>query len=304
MSDAEAPPPEGTPIILLVDGILDGRVRDEAALHAATERLGTCGAGAFRLEVTGGRFSMLPAETQVAPDDFDAAAQSNFLDALQAIADAALPGSIESTLRCKLVFEHDVAETLFVARGPQLEPLTRRRPRTADDGAALPGDADRGAPFGLDRRQLLWIAPVLFVLGGVVMWQSGWIDRILAARADSIATDTGPFAATLQLELTRSWGNYAITIRRGENYPTTPEQLQRLRDASTGLADRAAVDLVGNGGEIYVQLLDGDGDVVDETRTELRRLLDDAEGEVEVSLAGHMVAARVTLSLSSKQQAR
>ncbi|MCK5942437.1 MAG: hypothetical protein KAI24_10740, partial [Planctomycetes bacterium] len=94
-SDEGAPPLGEAPQALVVDGIVDGRVLDAQALREAVARLSECGAGAFRVDIQGGRFNMLPVDTHVDPQGFDAAAQSNFLDRLQQVADAAQPDSVE-----------------------------------------------------------------------------------------------------------------------------------------------------------------------------------------------------------------
>ena len=88
-------PSSDTPTALLVEGILDGRVLNENTLQTAVAELSKCGAGEFRLDVTGGRFNILPTETHVPADRFDTAAQSNFLDRLQAVVDAAQQGNGE-----------------------------------------------------------------------------------------------------------------------------------------------------------------------------------------------------------------
>lgn len=292
-----------TPIALLVEGILEGRVLEEDALRAAVARLSQCGAGVFKLEVTGGRFNVLPAETQVDATSFDAAAQSDFLDRLQAVLDGAQPGSIETTLRCKMVFAHEVAETLFVVKGHQVEPMTRRRPPTADDAVAV-APATNDAMFGLRRRELMWLAPALLLLGSFFAWKSGWIDRVLAARAEEVQTESGPFGNMLAIELERSWGSYHVTVSRGPSYPTTPEALAALQEASKTLPERAACELVGNGGELFVQLQNAEGKVLAETRTELRALLTDDEGKAKAKLPGNMSADRVTLSLSGGKKGK
>lgn len=309
MSESQPPPPPpedpdvgqphaNAPQALHVEGILDGRVLDEGTLRQAVTELGLCGAGSFRVDISGGRFTVLPVDTEVAASAFDAAAQSNFLDRLQAIADAAQPSSIETNLRCKLIYTDDVAETLFVVRGHVLEPVTRRRPITAQDVPPLPGAGGK-APGGLSRREVLWLAPVLLVAGLIFAWQSGWMQRVMAVRAEEVQTDNGPFGDMLTVELTRSWGNYYATLTRGDGYPDTPEALVARRDASEDLTTRAACELVGNGGELFVQLRQEDGKVLFETRSELRPLLADKDGSVEVKLPGHMSAHHLSLSLSS-----
>ncbi|MFT4515319.1 MAG: hypothetical protein ACI89X_004095 [Planctomycetota bacterium] len=298
-----ATPTGDTPAALLVEGILDGRVLNEDTLRRAVDELSKCGAGAFRLDVTGGRFNILPAETHVPAGQFDTAAQSNFLDRLQGVVDAAQPGSVETTLRCKLVFEEEVGETLFVVNGHQIEPVTRRRPRTAQDAIPMPTAEGEGM-LGMRRRELMWLAPVLLLVGLFAAWQSGWIDRVMAARAEEVQTETGPFREMIDVKLERSWGNYYVTLARGATYPATPEALATLREGSETLPEQAACDLVGNGGELYVQIVNKDGKVVAETRTELRTLLTDEEGKTKVKLAGTMSAHHVSLSLSTGKKGK
>ena len=303
MSPPNLPPSGDTPSALLVEGILDGRVLNEGTLQDAVQQLSQCGAGAFRLEVTGGRFNILPAETHVPADRFDTAAQSNFLDRLQGVVDAAQPGSVETTLRCKLVFEDNVAETLFVINGHQVEPVTRQRPRTAQDAIPMP-TADGEAMLGMRRREIMWLAPVLLLVGAFFAWQSGWIDRVLSARAEEVQTQSGAFGGMLDVQLERSWGNYYVTLTRGTTYPTTPEALATLRDGSTTLPERAACELVGNGGELFVQLVQEDGKVLAEASTGLRSLLTDPDGKAEVKLPGSMSAHHVSLSLSAGKKGK
>ncbi|MCK5942896.1 MAG: hypothetical protein KAI24_13045, partial [Planctomycetes bacterium] len=208
-----------------------------------------------------------------------------------------------TTLRCKLVYRDEVAETLFVVRGAQVEPLTRRRPKTAQDAPSLPSVQDEAA-LGMRRKELLWIAPLLLVLGAVFAWQSGYVDRVLAVRAEEITQDSGPFGDMLQFRIERSWGNYVVTLTRGAGFPTTKEMLEIRKEASSELVEQAACDVVGNGGQLFVQLLDESGEVLVAGRTELRPLLTDADGEVLVRLPGQMSAATVRLSLSAGKKSK
>lgn len=299
MSDFEgAPPPlSGAPAALVVDGIVDGRVRDAQALRQAVELLGKCGAGAFRVDVTGGRFNMLPVETHAAAGGFDEAAQANFLDRLQAVVDAAQPDSVETTLRCKLVYDEEVAETLFVVRGAAVEPVTRRRPKSAQDAPSLPPTLD-DAPMGVRRKEWLLIAPLLVIAGLLVAWKTGYIDRVLSARAESLQTDTGPFSDMVQLEVSRLWGNYELKITRGAGYPGDPEALAARKEAAATLSEQAACTVVGDGDKLYVQLRSAEGALLESRSTQLRELLLDPDGEVRVVLSGKISGDTVALSLS------
>jgi len=306
VTEQPPPPPPGSepgstprsdaPDALHIDGILDGRVLDEATLHRAVEQLSTAGAGAFRIDISGGRFSVLPAATQVAAGGFDAAAQTTFLDRLQDVADAAQPGTVETNLRCKLVYNDEVAETLFVMRGHNLEPVTRRRPVTAQDRGPLTSTTTGVA--GLSRKQMLWLAPLFLVASLALMWQAGWLERATATPAAEVLTNTGPFGDMLAVDLTSSWGIYHVTLARGEGYPTTPAALDARRAASETLAARAACDVVGKGDDLFVQLLQEDGTALFQTRCELRPLLTDTAATIETRVPGHSAAHRVNLSLT------
>jgi len=294
MNDDAAPPP-GTPLAAYVEGILDGRVADADALQAATNELSRAGAGAFRCDVQGGRFSLLPIDTRM-PSGFDDAAQARFLAALQRLLAAAEPGSVEANLRCRLVFADEVAETLFVVRGAGIEPLTRRRPRTSNDVVPA-SNAVPELPFGLRRRELVWIAPLLLLAGAAAAWQAGWIDRVLAARAEGLRREPGPFGAMLAFEVERSWGNYRVTLRRGADFPTTPQAVEALRAAATDLAVGTACGIVGEGRDLFVQIVDDGNHVLAETRVDLRALVAAADAAVEAKLPGRIGATTVRLSI-------
>jgi hypothetical protein len=299
MNEPNANAPLGQPIAVFLEGILDGRVADGAALSVRVRELGTAGAGAFRCDVRGGRFSLLPNETQLAEPDFDEAKQARFLDALQQLIATAQPGSVETNLRCRMVYADEVAETLFVVRGDRIEPLTRRRPRTPADNAGIePQTAP--LPGGLGRRELLILVPVLLVLGAFFAWNGGWIDRVLAARAEGMQVDNGPFDAMLAVQCERSWGNYAVKLGRGADYPTSPQALAERKAAQSQLDRSAACDAVGNGGTVFVQLLDDAGVVLAESRVELRPLLTAPDGEAKTTLPGRMLAKGLRLSISKR----
>jgi hypothetical protein len=293
----------GPPVGLLIEGILDGRTAAAEPLLAASTALSKCGAGSFRCEITGGRFTLMPRETQVPAAAFDEAAQTRFLEALHSVVAAAAPGSVESNLRCRLYYDEEVAETLFVVRGGRIEPLTRRRRRLPadDDAMTLPAKAP---PFGLRRRDLAIIAPLLLLVGALVLWQAGWVDRVFAARAETLAIDTGPFGSMLATKIERSWGDYDVELRRGPDYPATAKQLQERRDRLEKLTERAAIEAVGNGGDLFVQVIDGSGKVRAQARVELRLLLGDENGVVTTRLPGLIGATGLRLSLSAEPKGR
>src|SRR6187402_2364664 len=121
------------PLSIELGGILEGRVLDQDSLLSAAHELGRCGLGSFQCEVTGGRFSLLPTETRVRAGTFGVAEQEKFLVALSRLTACAVPGSIESTLHCRLIYTSEVVETLFLPKGGRIEVVSRTRPRTAED---------------------------------------------------------------------------------------------------------------------------------------------------------------------------
>jgi hypothetical protein len=299
MNDPLPPLPTGTPSRASIDGILDGRIGDADALQRAAAALGQSGAGPFRCDLQGGRFSLLPVDTQL-PPGFDAAAQARFLDALRAVVAAAQPGSVETNLRSRMVYAEQVAETLFVVRGAAIEPLTRVRPRTADD-APSPTAPAGGLP-GMRRRDVLLVAPLVLLLGALLAYHQGYLDRLLAARAETLRHELGPFVDLLALQPERQWGNYRIVVQRGARYPATPQALAAQKQQANSLEAAAACDVIGSGGELFVQLRDQDGKWLAETRCTVRALLGEPPAPVLAELAGHRSAAIVALSLSSGRE--
>lgn len=291
----DAAPPTGVPLAAFVEGLLDGRVADGNLLVTATAALGQAGAGAFRCDIQGGRFTLLPLETRIA-GGFDTAAQARFLQALEQVLAGAQPGTVEGNLRCRLVHADEVTETLFVVRGDRLEPLTRRRPRTPADAVdTLPREPQ--LPLGLRLREVAWAAPILLLVGLVFAWQSGWIDRVLAARAEALRVDAGPFGSMLATTVERSWGNYEVSLRRGADYPATPQAVEERQKLQTEHAERTALGIVGDGRDLFVQLLGGEQQVLAEGRADVRPLLAAADATVVVKLPGRMGATGLRLSI-------
>jgi len=300
MNDPKLPPlPAGVPHHASIEGILDGRIGDADALQRAVAELGRSGAGPFRCDLQGGRFSLLPVDTQL-PPGFDSASQARFLDALQAVVAAAQPGSVETNLRSRMLYSDQVAETLFLVRGPAIEPLTRVRPRTVDDAPKPP--ANGGALPGLRRRDVLLVAPLVLVLAALLAWNQGYLDRLLAARAETLRHELGPFAGLLALQPERDWGNYQVRVVRGDRYPATPQALADHKQLASSLEAAAACDVVGSGGELFVQLLRADGKWLAETRCTVRALLGEPPAPVIAALPGHHAAAVVQLSLRSGRE--
>ncbi|MFK7740543.1 MAG: hypothetical protein AB8H80_09470 [Planctomycetota bacterium] len=294
-------PPQGPARAVFVDGILDGRTADEAALHEAVDAAGTAGVGAFQLDLQGGRFSVLPATTRRtgrAAQSFDVAAQANLLDRLQGIVEAAEAGSVETTLHCKLIYDAEVTETLFVLRDGQLEAVTRRRPSSERDEADVRAAA---APVATSNRRMWLIAPLLLVSAVILLWQLGVVDQLFSPAAENLHLEAGPFEALVEIEAVErtALGGYLLKLQRGASYPATPAALEQGRASASTTAERVAWDVLDGRGPLYVQLRDIDGQTIYESRISLRNLLLDPDHSQAIRLPGHRSAAVIALALAS-----
>ncbi|MCA8952415.1 MAG: hypothetical protein KDE27_23090, partial [Planctomycetes bacterium] len=211
-------------------------------------------------------------------------------------------GAVESTLRCTMVYDREVAETLFRGvlpppAGAGVEPLTRVRPLAAGDQP--PELPSQPAPWRtmLRRREVAIVVPLLILAVGLSAWRSGLLDRLLAASARGLELRTGAFGDLLALEAESSWGDYEVALRRGPGYPTTSAAWEARQREAVDEADRLPARLVREGQEIWVQLCDDDGEVLAETGANLRALVAAADGVVEVRVPGRMNATRIVLSV-------
>lgn len=298
---------EDVPVSVQLDGIVDGRIADGQALVDAAARLGALGIGRFELERDGGRFSLMPDGERHRGAGFGTEAQAQLLSCLQDVA-RATHGPVESTLRCTMVFDHGVSETLFRAAAdaegrPTVEGISRLRERRVGD---VPTEAAPPPPWKsmLQRREIVIAIPLL-VLGVLLMaWTSGLLDRLFAAGAAGLAKDSGSFGELLAVDATSSWGDYAVEIRRGPGHPTSSEAWEQLLAGAADEVARARLRVVREGNDVFVRLEDGKGRFVGEKSVSLRALVTDPSAVVKARVPGRITAARITLALESgkKQQ--
>jgi hypothetical protein len=296
--------PSGVPLAIEIDGILEGRIHTSEQILVLVRALDQCGIGSFQCDLNGGRFSLLPRETRIPGLAFSEAMQARFLDSLTNLIAIAVQGSVESTLRCRLVYAGQVAETLFVVRGSVLEPITRIRVRLPDEFAANPAGGSKPLPFGLLRRELFILSPVLGILGLLTAWRVGLIDQLLAARAEQIEVDTGPFGKVLEMRFVRSWGSYEVEILRGVDFPKSPSAQEPKPADERSVAVRAACEAAASGGYGFLLMRNSSGKTVIAVRFEMRPLLVDANAVVKQTLPGRMDAAKIALSLTAEEPAK
>lgn len=292
------------PRFVTLDGILEGRIGDAAALARAAHALDGLGVGPFRFDRDGGRFSLLPENVRRPGAGFDRERQERLLQLLRDVA-AAARGPVESTLRCTMVFEAECAETLFRAAapppaGPGIEPLTRVRPlRAEDQPVALPPRPPLRQLLG--RREVLFVLPLLLIVFGLFAWRSGLVDRLLAASAQGLAVDTANFDDLLAAEVEGRFGNYVVTIRRGPGHPADGAGWERRAAAAATEAQRVRDLVVRDGQDVYVQLRDAQNNVLARNRVSLRPLVASADGVAKVDLPGRITASRVTLTIDDQR---
>lgn len=286
----------GEPRFAWFDGIFEGRLGDAEAVRAAAARSNATGFGRMDVGVDGGRFSVLMDDSTVPASRMNDENRRLLANALAEMASASA-GPVESTLRCTEVFRNEVRETLFLPEGGRIRALTRTRPVT--DADLFRSDAAPAPPPSMGRGRLAVVLLMLLIAFGVAAWASGWVDRLLSAKSEELRIETGPFADLVDVAVEKSWGDYKVTLRRGRGFPVENARLAELRANATTPADRAALDAVATGGEIWLRLEDREGRGLSATRTELRPLVSAADRTVEARLDGRITASRIRLSLEA-----
>ena len=295
--------PSPAPRFGRMDGIVDGRVGDVDAAQAAVRKANDSGFAGLSLEVDGGRFSILPDAARISSAQMIDARRAAFFEGLRDFV-AACEGPAESTLRCTEVFDFVVRETLFltdpVDRG--LRAWTRERPVTAQDHSW--NADDRVIRTALPKRLMVILAVLLIVATGLLAWTGGWIDRAFSAEVANVRADTAVFGDLLSIDVTGSWGDYVVSLRRGRSYPLTLDDIERLRQDASQPARRVAVDTVSGGDAIWLRLEDKDGRGLVASRIDLRSLVESKDDAVRVRLPGRRDAARIRLALSAGEVIR
>lgn len=299
---SHAPPPldPGEPRFAWFDGIVEGRLGDASLVHEAASRANAGGFGHMDVGIDGGRFSVLMGEDTVRARAMTDENRRLFANTLAEIA-AASSGPVESTLRCTEVFRNEVRETLFLAEGASIRALTRTRPVTDAD---LFRNPDAGAPAmpSMGRGRLAIVLTLLLLVFGSFAYFGGWVDRLLAANAETLVIDTGPFADYVDVSVEKSWGVYEVKLRRGRGFPVEKARIDELRSRAATPADLTALEIVTTGGKLWVRLEDAQGRGLAAAPCELRPLISGEDRSVQEKLPGYMTAARVKLALDAGRE--
>lgn len=293
-------PPRGSVRYAAFGGILEGTRGDRAILESLIREINELGLARAELEIEGGRFSVLMDEAPVSTEGMEAARFESFVNLLQQLLEASpSPDSLESTLRCKIVTDREVQETLFVLLNGSLRCVSRTRPLQEGDRRQAPLTVWAPSISRFGGRHAILIGILLLIAFAILTWQGGYIDKIFSPKPGSLLLKTGPFGHLLKLEVEKSWGNYRVLIRRGKDFPESADKVKDLLESAVSAADRAAINTVADGDTIYAQLLSSKGKVLDFARVELRSLLSAGDAKVTGKLHGHIAAHCVQLSLDA-----
>jgi hypothetical protein len=292
------PQPQGEPQCAFFDGILEGPCADPQTVRMLAERINAAGYGKAHLDIDGPRFTLVMEAEPAPPESMTDHVRQSFASAMQALLDS-LPdrGNVESTLRCMEVYSQDVVEIMFGVSGRELRVLGRIRPVKPEDLARRMPPAARHPRWRMGGARIASIGVLVVVLFGLIAWQSGYIDRLLAPAGNAVNLDTGPFGDMLRVSLKKSWGQYRVEVARGLRYPQTVPEANTLRSAAASTAQAAAVHVVADGGDIFVRLEDGRRQVLVSKKVSLRPLLADPAGNVETRLPGRMAGTALRLAL-------
>jgi hypothetical protein len=296
--DSVFPQPKGAPKCAFFDGILEGPCADPQTVRVIAERINAAGYGRTHLDIDGPRFTLVMEAEPAPPESMTDHVRQSFASALQELLDS-LPdrGNVESTLRCMEVYSQDVAEIMFGVRGRVLRVVGRIRPVGPDDLARSMQPVAVYPSFRMSAPRIAAIGILVAALFGLIGWQSGYLDQLFSPAGSDISLDTGPFGDLLHISIEKSWGHYKIAVARGPSYPKTVSEVNALRSATVSTAQAAAVNVVADGGDVYVRLEDARRQVLVSKKESLRLLLADPARNVEMRVPGRMSGTAVRLAL-------
>ena len=292
-----------TPEFGWLEGIVTGPRVESPGLARALRQLSAIGLASVDVSADGGRFVVLFDDASIAGSQLTHDRLDELTNVLNDIAEAvAESGQMESSLRCTEVFPGEARETLFLVEGFDVRALSRTRSLTPTDAQRAPAVASAGETIGWGR--VGFIGALLLVVFLLVAWTGGWIDALFAAPAESLTVRRGPFGDLVTATVSSDWGRYKVEIRRGPDYPQSSADVERLLQATTTPSERAAVNLVADGGGLWVRLAADDDTVTFATEISVAVLLEEADARVVATTPGRMNARSVVLALSSGRKDR
>lgn len=275
---------------------MEGRFTDLALLRNAVDRCNGVGLVRVELELEGGHYSLLPDDRVVIGADIIQGKMERWIESLCDVINASgEPDTAESTLHCTELFSNAVRETIFQAESGMIHALSRVR-AIEEDGTPDEGVA-AAALRKIGVRRALILGVLLMVGFSLMAWRTGYVDQMFSHSAEGLALETGPFSDNLAMSVKKSWGNYKLTVMRGNTYPRDAAEFERHRDNENNLSRSAALDILAHGGTIYALLCNAEGSVLESKSLELRPLLRDAKADVEITIRGRITAYKIRLSL-------
>ncbi len=283
------------------DGILRGRDSgDGDVLMSSVDALNALGIVQASPAIDGGFFSVLLDEQTIPGTRMTEAKANDFVRLVQQLIDSTEdPSSVESTLRCSTVSGSQVTETLFRVQQGKVVLVSRTRAIEDRDRIHAPSTGSIPSLQGIGKGKAMTIGALLLAIFVVLSFQKGYIDLVFGSSASDISVETGEFLDMVDVQIESDWGNYKVTLVRGSGYPSNKEAVQALLEKSEGNAERAAINAVADGAELWVQLRSRRDKVLESESASLRALLAKEDGEVVLKLKGRIGVHELRLALDS-----
>jgi len=280
-------------------GILEGHSGDNDRLRQTVAELNALGSIDADLELDGGQFSVLFDDLTLAGGAFAADLLDRLPRLLQEIVDAARdPARVTSTVRCTVVHEDGVVETLFAPVSGVMRGVSRPRRVKPEDLERAPAAAAVGNVSGMGPVRSTLIGALMLVAFAMLAWQSGFVERLTSVESSTLTVDNGPFGELLTAEIQPNWGNYRVLLRRGQSYPKDVAQQRQLEEQAATLAERSAVLMLTQGRHLYLRLISDTGETLAYYPVDTRPLLTSDEAPAVGHLPGRSIARSIQLSIS------
>ncbi|HIG04623.1 MAG: hypothetical protein ABGX29_03890 [Candidatus Poseidoniia archaeon] len=289
----------GVPQFGWFDGILEGRTQDSPTIRGIVAQINDLNLVKTDLEIQGSKFSLLMGSEHLSRMDKVVVRLEALLKLLQQLCDASGEScTIESTLRCVLIFDQSTLEVLMAPVNGTMKAIGRTRPVSEEDRARCAIQTPlKDSISRIGARRAIIIGVLFVVLFGIYALQGDYIDRLFHMSAESLIVETGEFNGLLVMEVDESSGFYIAKISRGDQFPTDPMSAQLLSETADTITEKMAVNLVVNGSKIYLQLLDEEGAIIAAEGVELRALVISEDAHVEAKIRARLRAHRLRLAL-------
>jgi len=279
------------------DGIIEGPRTDDAAIRGAVDALGALELAEVHLQLDGGRYSILMGDETVVRRGQNLARRADIVGVLTALVEAtASRGPVESTLRATEVFEGTAVETLFAVQGRGIRALSRPRPATEADRARISRVDARGGASSWG-----WKTVGAFSLAAIAaVVVLGVPAKLFGPAPDSLVVDVGVGQGVLSAAVDGRLGDYVLSLRRGPGYPQTRQGWAPLLEAEGSNAGYAQLRAIAEGDDVFVTLLDEEGQVLEAAKVGLGPLLLGGDRVIAVPLGARFGAHTIRVGLDGR----